>query len=44
MADKLAAILAKTHSEVLIRHNELRGIGRPPEATTSPRDKPPGAL
>ncbi len=36
MADKLAASLSKCHPQVLIRHNELRGVGRPPEV-------PPGA-
>lgn len=31
MADKIAAELSKKYPQVLIRHNELRGIGRPPE-------------
>ncbi len=43
MADKLAASLSRNHPQVLIRHNELRGIGRPPEPATSPREKPAGA-
>jgi UPF0042 nucleotide-binding protein len=30
MADKIADSLSKDHPQVLIRHNELRGIGRPP--------------
>ena len=36
MADKIAAELSKKYPQVLIRHNELRGIGRPP-------DDPPGS-
>jgi UPF0042 nucleotide-binding protein len=46
MADKLAGALASRHSQVLIRHNELRGIGRPPEnASPGARmpDRAPGA-
>jgi UPF0042 nucleotide-binding protein len=31
MADKLAAILSRKYPQVLIRHNELLGVGRPPE-------------
>ena len=29
MAEKLAAALSKDHSQLLVRHNELRGIGEP---------------
>lgn len=36
MADKIAAELSRQHPQVLIRHNELRGIGRPPEAPGGP--------
>lgn len=36
MADKLAASLSKKHPQVLIRHNELRGVGRPPEEPPTP--------
>jgi UPF0042 nucleotide-binding protein len=36
MAEKIAASLAKKYPQILIRHNELRGIGRPPEG------EPPG--
>jgi len=36
MAEKIAASLSKKYPQVLIRHNELRGIGRPPEG------EPPG--
>lgn len=35
MADRLAAELAREHRQVLIRHNELRGMSRPPEEATS---------
>lgn len=38
MADKLAASLSKKHPQVLIRHNELRGVGRPPEESPTPDD------
>jgi len=31
MAEKLGAALSKHHPNVLIRHNELLGVGRPPE-------------
>jgi len=31
MADKIAAELSRKYPQVLTRHNELRGIGRPPE-------------
>lgn len=39
MADRLASELAQEHCQVLIRHNELRGMSRPPEGgddTTPP--------
>lgn len=36
MAEKIAAVLAKEYPQVLIRHNELRGVGRPPEDLTGP--------
>ncbi len=32
MAERLAASLSRSHTQVLIRHNELRGVGRPPGA------------
>jgi UPF0042 nucleotide-binding protein len=31
MAEKIAAALSRHHPHVLIRHNELLGVGRPPE-------------
>ncbi|MCK6370712.1 MAG: RNase adapter RapZ [Gammaproteobacteria bacterium] len=31
MADKLATVLSRQYPQVLIRHNELRGVGRPPD-------------
>jgi UPF0042 nucleotide-binding protein len=36
MADKIAGELSRQHRHVLIRHNELRGIGRPPEEASAP--------
>ncbi len=35
MAEKLAAELSRQHRQVLIRHNELRGIGRPPDQSNT---------
>jgi UPF0042 nucleotide-binding protein len=32
MAEKIAATLSASYPQVLIRHNELRGVGRPPQA------------
>jgi len=48
MADRLARELAQEHDQVLVRHNELRGMSRPPEGTgemppagTAPRSADP---
>ena len=35
MAEKIAAALSKKYPQILIRHNELRGIGRPPDSSSS---------
>lgn len=43
MADKIAAALSKKHPQVLIRHNELLGVGRPPEGTAAAPKATPGA-
>ena len=32
MAEKIAASVSAKYPQVLIRHNELRGVGRPPNA------------
>jgi len=36
MADRLATELSRQHRQVLIRHNELRGMSRPPEDAGGP--------
>ena len=36
MADRLATELSRQHRQVLIRHNELRGMSRPPEGAGGP--------
>ena len=43
MADRIAAALSKKYPQVLIRHNELLGMGRPPEGDKLPHKPVPGA-
>jgi UPF0042 nucleotide-binding protein len=42
MAEKIASRLSKKYPQVLIRHNELRGIGRPPEGEPAGASLPAG--
>jgi UPF0042 nucleotide-binding protein len=42
MADKIAASLSKKYPQILIRHNELLGVGRPPDSDQA-RGRGPGA-
>ncbi len=41
MAEKIAAALSKNYPQVLIRHNELLGVGRPPEGDAVARKPSP---
>jgi UPF0042 nucleotide-binding protein len=38
MAEKIAATLSGKYPQILIRHNELLGVGRPPAGEVTPRE------